>query len=94
MLSTGAPKAEGDKTITRRTTFEKAFKTKSGCLSGGSLTNRTALELSNKNKEESYTNIYEVLLTYMIDVEMRLVSQEPISFQLSSFGEFFGNFFQ
>ena len=93
MLSTGAPKAEGDKTVTRRTTFEKAFKTKSGCLSGGSLTNRTALELSNKNKEESYTNIYEVLLTYMIDVEMRLVSQEPISFQLSSFGEFFGNFF-
>lgn len=93
MLSKGAPKAADDKTETKRTLFEKAFKSKAGCLGGGTLTNRTALSLSNENKKVPYTNIYEVLITFMIDVEMRLLEQEPISFQLTSFKDFFGNFF-
>lgn len=96
MLSTGVAETQ-DEVLkakeARRDAFEKAFVTKSGCLSGGALTNRDAVKISEGNKENPYQNIYEVLVAFMVDVEMRLLEQEPISFQLTSVGEFFGNFF-
>lgn len=79
----------------RRAEFEQALTVKSGCalFGSGSVTNRKAEELSNKNKENPYTNISEIVTTFVIDVDIRLVEQEPLHFTLTSFGEFFTNFF-
>lgn len=80
-----------------RNKFVKAFERKTGCLSGGgSLTNQSAVEISNLYKEDSAKtngNVYEIVAAFMLDVEMRQIEQEPIHFKLSSFGEFFSNFF-
>lgn len=89
MLSTGVASQDNE----NREKFEEAFVTKSGCLNSSSLTNQSALKISNNNKETPYENIYEALLVFMIDVEMRMVEQEPIHFQLTSFSDFFKNFF-
>lgn len=79
-----------------------AFATKSGgCIFGATTSaNKDAEKYYELYKTTNETNIYKILVGFMISVEVRQLEQEPISFQLrvnegagAFFSDFFGNFF-
>lgn len=105
MLSTGA-QTEGENIpeLTEeqkaqensRAQLVKAFERKTGCLSGGGmLSNQDANTLSQKykNAELKDANIFETLVAFMVNVDIRQTEQEPIFFKLNSVGDFFKYFF-
>ena len=105
MLSTGV-QTEGEnvpvlteeqKTLENtRSELVKAFERKTGCLSGGgTLSNQNANALSEKykNSELKDVNVYEALVAFMVNVDIRQTEQEPIYFKLDSVGDFFKYFF-
>lgn len=105
MLSTGVQTTgENIPTLTEeqqnqqnyRAGLVKAFERKTGCLSGGGmLSNQDANALSQKYKDAGLkdVNIYEALVAFMVNVDIRQTEQEPIFFKLGSVGDFFKYFF-
>ena len=105
MLSTGV-QTEGENvpTLTEAQTAQenarselvKAFERKTGCLSGGgTLSNQNANAISQKYKNTDLkdVNIYEALVAFMVNIDIRQTEQEPIYFKLDSVGDFFKYFF-
>ncbi len=93
--------AEQEAQYAQRTKLVKMFEKKGGCFSATSSISADAQVIYEKYQEEvKGANIYEALVAFMLDVEMRQLEQEPIRFQLrfnQGFGvfvsDFFGNFF-
>lgn len=106
MLSTGAQTTgENVPSLTEeqkaqensRAELVKAFERKTGCLSGGGmLSNQNAENISIKYKDVDNlkdVNIYEALVAFMVDVDIRQIEQEPIAFKWSGWTDFFRYFF-